>query len=135
MKYIYISILKRNSFWIYFLMFTKIYGLFLFIVVGQSLLFSLHVRCSFYHSIHKDNGWPKWVPIPSQKFWRLAKEKSPKKGGSHLIRVIIFFHLCSSPLLRRGYKYNTTGGTFGILPYNLITPLPLGGRALLFLGF
>ena len=27
-----------------------------FIVVGQSLWFRVHVRCSFYDSIHKDNG-------------------------------------------------------------------------------
>lgn len=31
-------------------------GVVSFIVVGQRLWFRIHVRCSFYHSIHKDNG-------------------------------------------------------------------------------
>lgn len=46
----------------------------LFIVVGQSLWFRHHVRCSFYHSIHKDNGGPRWVPIPKSKKMRKRKD-------------------------------------------------------------
>lgn len=40
----------------FFLFFIYSESGFPFIVVGQPLWFRLHVRCSFYHSIHKDNG-------------------------------------------------------------------------------
>lgn len=55
---------------------------FLFIVVGQPLWFRLHVRCPFYHSIHKDNGGSCGTQSQVKKLRDLVWKRL--SSGSHL---------------------------------------------------
>lgn len=67
---------------------------FLFIVVGQKLCFRLHVRCSFYHSIHKDNGGHSGTQSQVKKFERdLEKEKDfNERLGGRVVGVGVCNH-------------------------------------------
>jgi hypothetical protein len=80
----------------------------LLIVVGQRLWFRLHVRCSFYHSIHKDNGGQSGTRSQVKKINKNFKDLERKyyKMGPIPIHVIISFCLCSLPFLLHLCPFN-----------------------------
>jgi len=90
----------------------------LLIVVGQRLWFRLHVRCSFYHSIHKDNGGQSGTRSQVKKIkLKDLERKDYRMGPTHSCNHFILplpFAFSSSPLL-----FN-----FGI-PISSIPTLPL----------
>ena len=99
--YYYLFYLRGAKIWI--LNFVNSWGEgFLFIVVGQPLWFRLHVRCSFYHSIHKDNGGRGGTQSQVKKIWETWKGKIIKWVPSHSSNHFIClwpFAFCSAPLL------------------------------------
>lgn len=70
-------------------------------VVGQALWFRLHVRCSFYHSIHKDNGG-RGGTNPKSKNGETWKGKTitwvPSHSSNHFV-LPLAFAFCAAPLL------------------------------------
>lgn len=95
-------------------------------MVGQRLWFRLHVRCSFYHSIHKDNGGRGWVPIPSQKKLRdlLEGKDLSKVEGVAPISFKQSFPFAFGPLPLFCYNFAGVGrSTLGFLLPQFLCPL------------
>lgn len=91
-------------------------------MVGQALWFRLHVRCSFYHSIHKDNGGRGGTQSQVKKLRDL--ERKDYQVGPNLIQVIISFCLWPLP-----FVLHLCWGTLGFLNLALHFGLQLDYRA------